>query len=111
MPRQKRPHRFEIIDLPCDPSVPLDLRRALYTRLSDDDDEKISHTSQQNEVQAAFGLRQTLPLPAEVNAPTNGVAYLAHDRGYVITQIIRDWKTGADPKRLGLNRGLIKGAH
>ena len=110
MSRQKRPHRFDVIELPCDPSVPLELQRALYTRLSDDDLEKVSHTSQQDEIQRAFGLTQELPLPDEPTAAAGvKLGRSGRDRGYVVTVIIRDWRTGVDPNRLGF-RELLAGA-
>lgn len=111
MPRQKRPKPHEIIHLPCDPSIPFELRKALYTRLSDDDLDKVSHTSQQNDVRLSFGLGQALPAPQlEEALVVDGLGHLSTSRGYVVVAIYRDWQTGVDPKRLAL-RQLVKDAH
>lgn len=111
MPRRKQPKPHEVIHLPCDPRVPFSERKALYTRLSDDDLDKISHTSQQHDIRLTFGLSQSLPRPELEEAfSTGGLGRAGADRGYVIVAIYRDWQTGADPKRLGL-RQLIKDAH
>ena len=111
MPRRKQPKPHEIVHLPCDPSVPFEHRKALYTRLSDDDLDKVSHTSQQNEIRLTFGLKQTLPSPElEGDLSVEGLGHPGVDRGYVIVAIYRDWQTGVDPKREGL-RQLVKDAH
>jgi hypothetical protein len=111
MPRRKQPKPHEVIHLPCDPSVPFENRKALYTRLSDDDLDKVSHTSQQNDARLTFGLTQTLPAPElEGNLSIDGLGRVSADRGYVVVAIYRDWQTGVDPRRLALKQ-LIKDAH
>ena len=111
MPRRKRPHLFEVLEVPFDPTTPFHLRRAVYTRLSDDDLDKISHSAQQQAVQNTFGLRQKLPLPSqESTVKLDGSTFSGPDRGYVVTVIYRDWRTGVDPKRLALKQ-LITDAH
>lgn len=105
MPRRKSPKPHEVIYLPCDPSVPFENRKSIYTRLSDDDLDKVSHTSQQNDVRLNFGLTQTLPAPMlEENLSVEGLGHLGPDRGYVVVAIYRDWQTGVDPKRQGLKQ-------
>jgi DNA invertase Pin-like site-specific DNA recombinase len=87
MPRLKKPHPHTVDYLPADPTVPLDHLIALYTRLSDDDSESVSHAHQE-EVARAW----------------------ANANDYQIVAVYRDWRTGFDANRLGLRR-LIDDAH
>jgi len=111
VPRKKQPKEHEIVHLACDPSVPFELRKAEYTRLSDDDLDKISHGSQQHDIRMTFGLTQALPPPLhEEVVSTEGLGQPGADRGYVIVAIYRDWDTGVNPKRIAM-RQMAKDAH
>ena len=111
MPRRKQPHRFEVIPVPFDPLTPFHLRRALYTRLSHEIGDEVSHSVQQLTVQNAFGISQELPLPkGEDDEGMDKIGHRAADRGYVITAIYRDWRTGVDVNRLAMKQ-LIADAH
>ncbi|HYW86439.1 MAG TPA: recombinase family protein, partial [Chloroflexota bacterium] len=83
----KKPHRHEVIPVEHDPNVPLSQKRALYTRLSDDDPESVSHAQQE------LAERQ-----------------YAAAHHLTITRIYRDWRTGFDPNRLAFKQ-LIDDAH
>lgn len=87
MPRTRKAHRHEVVYLPVADDVPLARQRALYTRLSDDDPDSVSHAHQHD----------------------RGVGY-ANSHDYVITAIYRDWRTGLDPDRLAF-RQLVEDAH
>jgi DNA invertase Pin-like site-specific DNA recombinase len=87
MPRRKRPHRFEVIHLDPPPGIPATHHRALYTRLSDDDPESVSHAQQEARARA-----------------------FADAHGLAITAIYRDWRTGFDPNRLAFKQ-LADDAH
>jgi DNA invertase Pin-like site-specific DNA recombinase len=91
MPRRKRPHRHEIAHLAVDASHPPTRLCAIYTRLSDDDVESLSHAHQQAVAEAH-----------------------AAKLGYCVAAIYRDWRTGSDPNRLALSqliRDAIAGKH
>jgi len=87
MSRRKRPHRYEILYLPFDGPCETTQARAIYTRLSDDDRDSLSHAHQQSVAEQ-----------------------YAASHGYFITAIYRDWRTGFDPDRLAL-RQLVEDAH
>ena len=88
MPRQKRPHPHEILYVPAeDQSVSLQRRLALYTRLSDDDADSVSHAHQEQVART-----------------------WADQHGHAIAAVHRDWRTGFDPNRIAL-RQLIEDAH
>ena len=89
MPRLKKPHRFDIVDLPFDPETPYALRRAGYSRLSDDDPTSVSHDVQEQD-ELAWAARQNPPL--------------------VVVRFYRDWRTGFDPNRRAY-RQLFADAH
>src|SRR5947207_2378204 len=88
MPKTKRPHPHEVVYLPADdPATPLSRCLALYTRLSDDDADSVSHAHQEQ------------------------VAREWADRhSYKIVAIYRDWRTGFDPNRRALGQ-FIEDAH
>jgi len=67
--------------------VPLGRSLALYTRLSDDDADSVSHAHQEQVARA-----------------------WAAQHGYTIVATYRDWRTGFDPNRLAL-RKFIEDAH
>lgn len=87
MPRRLKPHHHEFRSLPVGSDVPFVLRRALYCRLSDDDEGSVSieHQIEKGQLYAAT-------------------------HGLVIVAIYIDWRTGFDPDRLALTR-LIEDAH
>src|SRR6266542_2329345 len=87
MPRRRGPHPFEVRCVAIEPSLPLAKQLALYTRLSDDDADSVSHAHQEQVARA-----------------------WADQHGYVIVAVYRDWRTGLDSKRLAL-RQLIEDAH
>src|SRR4051794_19068257 len=89
VPRLKRPHKSDTSYFPCDPSIPIERQRAVYTRLSDrrDDPESISH-DQQEKADRQY----------------------AESHGFVVTAVYRDWRTGFDPNRVGF-RQLVADAH
>src|SRR5262252_2092575 len=87
MPRSRKPHRHEVIYLPAADDVPLARQRAIYTRLSDDDPDSVSHAHQDDRAQD-----------------------YARSHGYVVTAVYRDWRTGLDPDRLAF-RQLVEDAH
>lgn len=87
MPRLKKTHRFKIESLEFDPETPFERRRAVYSRLSDDDDDSVSHDVQD---QASYDwCRQ-------------------HD--LVPVKVYRDWRTGLDPKRMAWQQ-MFEDAH
>jgi DNA invertase Pin-like site-specific DNA recombinase len=88
MPKRKRPHPHEVLYLPIDdPALPLSRRLALYTRLSDDDADSVSHAHQEQVARE-----------------------WAERCGYSIVAIYRDWRTGFDPNRRALTQ-FIEDAH
>jgi len=87
MPRRRKPHHHAVRYLSYDPETPFEKLRAIYTRLSDDDPDSVSH---EHQVEAA--------------------EILAAEQGLVITAIYQDWRTGFDPDRLALKH-LIEDAH
>ena len=87
MPRLKKPHRSEVINLPFDPGTPYAQRRAIYSRLSDDDINSVSHDVQEQDA-IAWATRQNL----------------------TIVKIYRDWRTGFDANRRAY-RKLFADAH
>jgi len=89
MPRRKKPHHSEVVALAFDPGTPFSQRRAIYSRLSDDDPESISHSVQEDDA-FAWAARQTPPL--------------------VVVKIYRDWRTGFDPNRRAYKQ-LFEDAH
>ena len=78
MPRLKKPHRSEVISLPFDAGTPYAQRRAVYSRLSDDDADSVSHALQEQDA-LVWAARQNPPL--------------------VVVKVYRDWRTGFDPNR------------
>src|SRR5262245_21848926 len=85
---RRRPHPHEIVYTPPeDEEVPLGRSLALYTRLSDDDADSVSHAHQEQVARA-----------------------WAAQHGYTIVATYRDWRTGFDPNRLAL-RKFIEDAH
>lgn len=88
MPKSKRPHPHEVVYSPADDrALPLTRQLALYTRLSDDDADSVSHAHQEQVARA-----------------------WADQHGYVIVATYRDWRTGFDPNRRALAQ-FIEDAH
>lgn len=87
MPRVKSAHHHEVTLLPFDPETPFERRVALYSRLSDDDEESVSHDVQDND----------------------GLAW-CRQHNLVPVKIYRDWRTGQDPNRIAWRR-MFEDAH
>lgn len=87
MPRVKSAHHNEVKCLPFDPETPFERRVALYSRLSDDDEESVSH-----DVQDDDGLEW------------------CRQHNMVPVKIYRDWRTGTDPNRIAWRR-MFEDAH
>jgi DNA invertase Pin-like site-specific DNA recombinase len=87
VPRRRKPHHHEIRYLPIDPAVPFEQWRALYCRLSDDDERSVSieHQIERGKTHAA-----------------------AHN--LTVVAIYVDWRTGLDPDRIALTR-MIEDGH
>src|SRR5215471_11444432 len=83
---RRQPHHHEIRLVPVPPDVPFAKLRALYCRLSDDDDDSVSI-----EHQIEAGMRY------------------AEAHGLCIAIIYIDWRTGRDPDRIAF-RQLIADA-